>query len=833
MVFVLLGIYSYLPWLSHNSFISKPICINMRFNWISLKNIRSYLHEKITFSSGVTLLAGDIGSGKSTVLLSIEFALFGLIKGELLGSSLLRNGASEGSVTLAFSVGKDDVVITRVLKRKQHSIVQESSYITINGVKKEASPVELKAHVLTLLGYPAELLTKKNLIYRFTVYTPQEEMKRILLESADDRLDTLRKAFGIDRYKRVKENAMLVVKELKGQCKTLEGAIEDIPGQEQHREVLQKKRKELEAAYAPLQVRQTAMTQEIAQFQEAYASLRDKLTDFYEEKSAFSRYDSALETVLSQLEGVTRTLTETEKNLAAMQHDPIDLKQREIIKEQLDQAEKYLEQLRDKRSTSEQQRLHATKQVEDAMKLITELTSSIKEKEASTKVLAGCTEKLATKQALQRNLEKKRTELLDAEKHRATVSEKYDASKDVVATITHLDDCPTCHQHVDHEHKHVIVTQEQRKQQEYVSQLKNIDQTITALTEGIARFEEKIAALEKVEQEARQHERKLDQIALHEQELLRQQQSLEAAQQQLKTLPVIAADSVMKAEANLQELRKTYNRIIEALSQDKLRQERQQQHSRLKLEQEALRKKVAELTAEKEKALKRLMSFGDIEAKRKQHEKKLEELRDALAQVERSMTEQHAYMKSTDDELVRVADILKGRYEQRKNLSTKRQYIEWLEHAFIPVTGIIEKHILNSVYHEFNALFMEWFSMLIEDDLITARLDDRFTPVIQQNGYDHDVINLSGGEKTALALAYRLALNKVINDISAGIATRDVIILDEPTDGFSDQQLDRVRDVLEHLAMSQVIIVSHEEKIASMVDHLVRIAKREHVSSVL
>ena len=45
---------------------------------IKLHNIRSYLEEKIEFPKGSTLLSGDIGSGKSTILLAIEFALFGL-----------------------------------------------------------------------------------------------------------------------------------------------------------------------------------------------------------------------------------------------------------------------------------------------------------------------------------------------------------------------------------------------------------------------------------------------------------------------------------------------------------------------------------------------------------------------------------------------------------------------------------------------------------------------------------------------------------------------------------------------------------------------------------
>jgi DNA repair protein SbcC/Rad50 len=155
---------------------------------------------------------------------------------------------------------------------------------------------------------------------------------------------------------------------------------------------------------------------------------------------------------------------------------------------------------------------------------------------------------------------------------------------------------------------------------------------------------------------------------------------------------------------------------------------------------------------------------------------------------------------------------------------------EWLSEGFINLTIVMEKHIMAQIYTEFNTLFMEWFSMLIDDGMTNVRLDDQFTPVIEQNGYETQLENLSGGEKTSVALAYRLALNKVLNDFISHIKTKDLIMLDEPTDGFSSEQLDKIRDVLELLHTKQAIIVSHEQKIESFVDKVIRITKQEHSS---
>jgi len=93
--------------------------------------------------------------------------------------------------------------------------------------------------------------------------------------------------------------------------------------------------------------------------------------------------------------------------------------------------------------------------------------------------------------------------------------------------------------------------------------------------------------------------------------------------------------------------------------------------------------------------------------------------------------------------------------------------------------------------------------------------------------------NLSGGEKTAVALAYRLALNKVINDYVTTISTKDLLILDEPTEGFSYDQLDKMKDVLDQINVKQIIIVSHEAKVESFVQNVIRLNKTGHISKIV
>ncbi|MDP2628917.1 MAG: SMC family ATPase, partial [Nanoarchaeota archaeon] len=196
---------------------------------IKLENIRSYLDSEIVFPEGSTLLAGNIGCGKSTILLGIDFALFGLTRGILNGNALLRNGKDFGGVELTFDLDGREVIIKRGLKKNSTGIVQDTGHIILDGVREEKSAVELKQAIIDLLNYPKDLLTKsKGLIYRYTVYTPQEEMKQILLGDNEVRLNTLRKVFGIDKYKRIQENSKLFLAKLREKRKELIGRISDL-----------------------------------------------------------------------------------------------------------------------------------------------------------------------------------------------------------------------------------------------------------------------------------------------------------------------------------------------------------------------------------------------------------------------------------------------------------------------------------------------------------------------------------------------------------------------------------------------------------------------------
>jgi len=274
-----------------------------------------------------------------------------------------------------------------------------------------------------------------------------------------------------------------------------------------------------------------------------------------------------------------------------------------------------------------------------------------------------------------------------------------------------------------------------------------------------------------------------------------------------------------KELTDLKILKMKYEGIIE---KEKLLQELERENLSLKKDLILLNKHINNLNDSLFKISKFDILFNEKE----------KELKEAMRQekiAEIKLMEVRKVIEVYSKTILEFKEKVKKIEEIKKNLDYITQLENWLSKKFVPVVTFLEKNVMASLKKEFSKLFSEWFQTLVSDNFV-VRLTDDFTPIIEQQDYELDYSYLSGGERTAIALAYRLALNQVINSLRSKIKTRELVILDEPTDGFSDQQLDKMRGVLEQLKVKQLIIVSHEQKIESFVENVIKFKKDYGIS---
>ena len=663
------------------------------------------------FPEGIVLLAGDIGAGKSTILLAIEFALFGLLRGDLSGAALLRNGAKEGTVELTFELNSKEYTIGRKLKRTKDSIEQDAGYIIIEGLRREATAVELKTAVLNLLGYPAELVTKsKSMIYRYTVYTPQEEMKRIILSDKEDRLMILRKVFDIDKYRRISDNAGVYAKLLRERRRLYEGQLADEPVKKQQLDEKQKQSSDVRISLLDIQPRLDAAKTLVEQQKMIIEGVEKERNTLQQHRIAYQSAEAEQKTLANSQLSLQKEITQLSPLVASPIAEPAQTPEQIISLSQKKQAELNL--------IDGELRTHINKHAE-----------------------------------------------LKAQKQ---------LNESAIKRILDLNICPTCRQEVNATHKHSLAEKEQQNTQPILQEISVHEASVSLKEQAKTRLQQEMLALQK------------------------QQSAVSEAHRQY-----------LIYQNNLQKKQLAEKRISE------------------------LAAAISSSEARKQQASTFLQSANSVETRYLAEKNRL----DQLQQQEKTTSIEHATLLARQRMLFETVELLEKDIASKKEARKKLEHLDvlnqWVGDFFTNLMSVMEKHVMTKVYHEFNALFQQWFGLLIEDDVLIARLDEEFSPVVQQNGYDTEVGNLSGGEKTACALAYRLALNKVITALRSTIHTKDVVILDEPTDGFSAEQIDRMRDVLDQLKARQIILVSHEAKIESLADHVLRVVKEEHISKVV
>ena len=322
----------------------------MLFKRIILHNIRSYAHQEIAFPEGIFLLRGDIGAGKSTILLGIEFALFGIKQKALTGTMLLRHGALEGYVELEFMIDEQQIIIRRYLKRAKDTVKQETGYILVNGTKTEGSPIELKSAILDILGYPSELVSKsKDLIYRYTLYTPQEEMKQIIAEEPEIRLDLIRRVFGIDKYKRIRENAMILQRELRERRRHLEGFALDLEIKKKQVEELHEELTRCDALILELQPQIVQREKSLAHAKRKLERLEVTLSELIDARKKMAVANARLEEIIMQRNANNAQLKKIDEDYHTLRAQMLKLEPKnmaELIKEQdvLKKAQQQLDQ---------------------------------------------------------------------------------------------------------------------------------------------------------------------------------------------------------------------------------------------------------------------------------------------------------------------------------------------------------------------------------------------------------------------------------------------------------------------------------------------------------
>jgi exonuclease SbcC len=195
--------------------------------------------------------------------------------------------------------------------------------------------------------------------------------------------------------------------------------------------------------------------------------------------------------------------------------------------------------------------------------------------------------------------------------------------------------------------------------------------------------------------------------------------------------------------------------------------------------------------------------------------------------------------KNHKEDLAKRLDAAKERIDQAQQ---KIERVEKITKVIEIISGIRDAYrsIQPKLRSEFVKVLRTFVQQVLdnlagEGPLINVLIDETYTPYVKsESGFERDVSNISGGERTLLAFAYRLGLGQLIMQSRTGHGL-SMLLLDEPTEslGREDGSIDRLAESISRLkAIEQIIAVTHSEAFAEKAEHVIRLEKEAGVSRV-
>ena len=691
----------------------------MKIEIVQLENIRSHVKSTIPFARGFNCLVGGLGCGKSSILYSIDFALFG----DPIGRSfdyLLRENAASGKVTVQFSHNGKTYTISRGLRRRGKGINQEPDELKlfeeetlVSSSRNEAVAEQLKA----ITGLDKEL-------FREIVWVRQEHLKEFLDVAPRERQRRLDDLFGLSDYETAWSGLAGYQKEYEGEKRVFE-RDSDVAGMEK------------------LGVEYGKVTEE---FSLAEIEIQDATKNVVAAKKTLEEAElrlKQLEDVRTQNEKLGNREAEIRAGLVSLQESNVSARR------EIESKKGTIGNLKKRLGVFEAQ---AESHYADLKEAGVEIDQSF---EGLKRSIAAFDDQIAE---LRGELQANRGNL-EADKRR-------------MSSLAEQNICPLCSQDLSLEYKTALVN--------------------------------------RLDGENGKRQEKIDRLTIETSEL--QEQRGKAA---------TSFSTLQGLLPRIEDLKARIKEETDALAKftDDLEQRRAQEEKmtlQLKTVQSELEtfdvSRLETVRTSREHAFKQYYSLeSDLrtrENRKKDLLRRLDEIKERIDAAQQKVERLQKIMRAFE-----IINVMRDAY---RSIQPK------LRSEFITVLRNFVQQVLDSIVSG-------------EGSLMNVTIDETYTPyVVSEGGTEREATNLSGGERTLLAFAYRLGLGQLIMQSRTGHGL-SMLLLDEPTEslGSEDGSIERLAEAISKFkAVEQAIAVTHSDAFAEKAEHVIRLEKEAGVSKI-
>ena len=293
----------------------------MIFTKLKLINFKSHENTVIKFDKGISVIVGENGAGKSTILEGISFALFKQHTAKKI-DDLVRNNAQSMLVELGFnSNGRQYKVIREKKVNLKSSIYKKTSadgdYVHIcSGDKEVANEIR-------------QILNIDSDLFLNAIYIRQGEIAQLVDKTSAEKKELIGKLLGIDSLEKAWKNLLPFISEYENQLAELKGKLYN---SDDLKKDLEKKKAELSS----LRERGHELETQIKEVNELRDEISESKRNMEREKEIYEGHTNNLnleENSLSKLENDKRNIQD---NLDKIAHAEDQIKRLEKYVSKLD-----------------------------------------------------------------------------------------------------------------------------------------------------------------------------------------------------------------------------------------------------------------------------------------------------------------------------------------------------------------------------------------------------------------------------------------------------------------------------------------------------------------
>ena len=784
----------------------------MRLISLELENFRQHASTKLEFTDGITIINGANGTGKSTVLEAISWAIYGTEAARGNKDSIKWNKAPARSKVKAELVFALENEVFRVVRELNKAEV----YLEGNQSPLAVTQDEVTKYLIDKLGM--------NRVEFFNTYfTGQKELDFLSGKGTIERRKFISKVLNYDKVREAQDKVRIDKNSISSEILGMKQGLTDIEALDEEKKITSDKLTNANKAFEGKQAEFNHYTLELGKLHPDWTKIK-AVKDEYGKLSTELKFNTAriedteknilnLKTEFESLENKSRKLAELEKYL-----DEYKKVESQILEqEKLQKHEMEKQKLLVKFETFSQEVLNLEKKLDEIQNsantgknlLSNADTLKCEIDNLKNKIQADWTAWTSAKQEIKALRKQKENELNKTANQFSIIEQKGEDGT-----------CPAC---------------ERPLKDEYEKVIGSIKSHIEVLSREIQELVEKEEKIESEPEHIRENKKFLQEKENEYKELAKIQGKLE---EELKSFENIKVEVAKKKEFKL-ETEESIRKIPEGFDGVLLQKLKEDFAALKRIYEEILglkaqvvnrdkinnsletakKNRLAQETVKKELEAK-IYKLNFAEEDYKKFEEQVLNTEKAYNSAKLELTKAEGDMKQIKAILDRILEEEKG-YKEKLELIKSRQDELNLLTELDRFYGQFLERLNNLARPEISELASRFLAELTDGRYSILELNEKYEICLYDDGEIKPVI--SGGEEDVANLCIRLAISQMIAQRSGrGLS---LLILDEVFGSLDENRRNNVVSLLNSLTNSfdQVILITHIDDIKEGIDNIIKV----------